>query len=270
MEYRVLTKTGHMRIEATSRKAAEAIAVRDGHELVTEHEHKWGPLEASRIAGTVHRKCQVDGCPMVNALDEDDDDLEITVRGPAPTELKRVWSNNKRQRHAEVLVDVNGGVRFRYKAYKHQDTYCTFGLWSEVGQMYDAEFKEFFDKWECTAGHVEYDTHPYFCNRIREKKTEEEVKKERAVPIEISVAALRRILKPGTKITSLFTTGPVAGQRIERTVISQSNHQMVLTSARNDRERGYLTWKGVKVLRYENTFTLFNESNSPFVEYELV
>lgn len=43
-----------------------------------EHEHKWGVLEQSRLAGTWHRKCQVAGCRMVNIYDEDDDiDKEV-------------------------------------------------------------------------------------------------------------------------------------------------------------------------------------------------
>ncbi len=47
-----------------------------------EHEHQWGPLERSRLAGTVHRKCQVPGCKVVNAGD-DDDDTEETETIPA-------------------------------------------------------------------------------------------------------------------------------------------------------------------------------------------
>lgn len=39
-----------------------------------EHEHKWGDLERSRIAGTLHRKCQVDGCRFINAYDDETDD----------------------------------------------------------------------------------------------------------------------------------------------------------------------------------------------------
>ena len=38
-----------------------------------EHEHKFGPLERSRLAGTAHRKCTVDGCKVIDALDEDDE-----------------------------------------------------------------------------------------------------------------------------------------------------------------------------------------------------
>lgn len=30
------------------------------------HKHKWGPVERSRFAGTVHRKCQVPGCKAVS------------------------------------------------------------------------------------------------------------------------------------------------------------------------------------------------------------
>lgn len=36
-----------------------------------EHEHQWGPLEQSRFAGTIHRKCQVPGCKVIS-LDDDD------------------------------------------------------------------------------------------------------------------------------------------------------------------------------------------------------
>lgn len=36
------------------------------------HAHQWGPFERSRIAGTVHRKCQVPECHEIN-LDGDDD-----------------------------------------------------------------------------------------------------------------------------------------------------------------------------------------------------
>lgn len=41
-----------------------------------EHEHQWGELEQSRMAGTWHRKCQVDGCNEINALDDDESDEE--------------------------------------------------------------------------------------------------------------------------------------------------------------------------------------------------
>lgn len=39
------------------------------------HEHQWGPLEQSRLAGTWHRKCQVAGCNVINALDDDEEGL---------------------------------------------------------------------------------------------------------------------------------------------------------------------------------------------------
>jgi hypothetical protein len=38
------------------------------------HVHDWGPLERSRLAGTLHRKCQGSGCNYVNALDDDQED----------------------------------------------------------------------------------------------------------------------------------------------------------------------------------------------------
>lgn len=38
-----------------------------------DHVHAWGPLEHSRLAGTVHRKCQVEGCLIILAFDEDED-----------------------------------------------------------------------------------------------------------------------------------------------------------------------------------------------------
>lgn len=39
---------------------------------VTEgHEHQWGPLEHSRLGGIAHRKCQIDGCNTINALDDE-------------------------------------------------------------------------------------------------------------------------------------------------------------------------------------------------------
>lgn len=37
------------------------------------HEHVWGPLEQSRFAGTVHRKCTVDGCRCINAYDDEEE-----------------------------------------------------------------------------------------------------------------------------------------------------------------------------------------------------
>lgn len=36
-----------------------------------EHQCYWGPLEMSHFAGTVHRKCQHPGCPIISALDDD-------------------------------------------------------------------------------------------------------------------------------------------------------------------------------------------------------
>lgn len=41
-----------------------------------EHECVWGPLERSTFAGTVHRKCTVAGCRVINALDDDEDDWD--------------------------------------------------------------------------------------------------------------------------------------------------------------------------------------------------
>lgn len=38
----------------------------------TDHEHKWGPWEQSRLAGNWHRKCQVPGCKDIS-LDNDDE-----------------------------------------------------------------------------------------------------------------------------------------------------------------------------------------------------
>src|SRR5213596_2782688 len=37
--------------------------------VMDEHEHVWGPLEQSRLAGTFHRKCTVEGCKVINAYD---------------------------------------------------------------------------------------------------------------------------------------------------------------------------------------------------------
>lgn len=41
-----------------------------------DHEHTWGDLEISRLAGTVHRKCQVEDCRFINALDDDFEEEE--------------------------------------------------------------------------------------------------------------------------------------------------------------------------------------------------
>lgn len=38
-----------------------------------EHEHVWGPLSHSHFGGNVHRKCTVDGCEWINALDDPDE-----------------------------------------------------------------------------------------------------------------------------------------------------------------------------------------------------
>jgi len=43
---------------------------------MNEHEHVWGNLERSRFAGTVHRKCTVDGCRFVKALEDDEQPSE--------------------------------------------------------------------------------------------------------------------------------------------------------------------------------------------------
>lgn len=39
---------------------------------MAEHEHIWGNLEVSRFAGTAHRKCQVEGCKFIKALEDDE------------------------------------------------------------------------------------------------------------------------------------------------------------------------------------------------------
>lgn len=44
---------------------------------VGEHDHVWGPLQRSHFAGTVHRKCLIDTCRYINALDDDDEDVCI-------------------------------------------------------------------------------------------------------------------------------------------------------------------------------------------------
>jgi hypothetical protein len=40
-----------------------------------EHEHRFGPFERSRFAGTVHRKCLEPGCKVIS-LDDDEGDEE--------------------------------------------------------------------------------------------------------------------------------------------------------------------------------------------------
>ncbi len=42
---------------------------------MSEHEHVWGPVEVSHLAGTFHRKCQVVFCKVIS-LDLSDDDFE--------------------------------------------------------------------------------------------------------------------------------------------------------------------------------------------------
>ena len=44
------------------------------------HEHQWGGIETSRMSGTVHRKCKVVGCNIINLLDDDDDNDEERYR----------------------------------------------------------------------------------------------------------------------------------------------------------------------------------------------
>lgn len=39
--------------------------------MKTEHTHIWGDLERSHLAGTLHRKCTVDGCRVINAYDDE-------------------------------------------------------------------------------------------------------------------------------------------------------------------------------------------------------
>ncbi len=39
-----------------------------------QHVHEWGPLERSRFAGTVHRKCK--GCEVINAYDDEEQEGE--------------------------------------------------------------------------------------------------------------------------------------------------------------------------------------------------
>ena len=47
-----------------------------------DHEHDWGPVERSRFAGTLHRKCQVAGCKHVT-LDLTDEEGEEAEEEPA-------------------------------------------------------------------------------------------------------------------------------------------------------------------------------------------
>lgn len=49
-----------------------------------DHEHQWGPLEQSRIAGTVHRKCQVPGCKVVNPYDDEEPNESEPDDRPGP------------------------------------------------------------------------------------------------------------------------------------------------------------------------------------------
>ena len=39
-----------------------------------DHIHVWGPIQRSRIAGTLHRECEVIGCKFISLdLDESED-----------------------------------------------------------------------------------------------------------------------------------------------------------------------------------------------------
>jgi len=52
----------------------EAVRIRNGIESAG-HEHKFGPFEESRFAGTLHRKCVVPGCKAIS-LDGDEEESE--------------------------------------------------------------------------------------------------------------------------------------------------------------------------------------------------
>lgn len=51
--------------------------------LEENHTHRWGELEQSRLAGTVHRKCTVAGCDVICALDDEDDPTNEQEPGEA-------------------------------------------------------------------------------------------------------------------------------------------------------------------------------------------
>lgn len=41
--------------------------------VMPDHDHVWGELRESRLAGTLHRRCLVDDCDIINAYDDDCD-----------------------------------------------------------------------------------------------------------------------------------------------------------------------------------------------------
>ncbi len=70
--------------------------------MIADHEHVWGALEHSRLAGTVHRKCTIYGCKAVKALEDDDDvaaEEAHESQTPKPTTKK-----------VEIHIVVDGGV----------------------------------------------------------------------------------------------------------------------------------------------------------------
>lgn len=73
-----------------------------------DHEHQYGPLERSHLAGTVHRKCMVPGCRFVAALDDDDWLDEDEDGGPddGTRYILRVnWTNGWQNRSAYRSYD---------------------------------------------------------------------------------------------------------------------------------------------------------------------
>lgn len=43
---------------------------------IGEHSHVWGELQQSRLGGTVHRPCEVIGCRVINAYDDDPEEMD--------------------------------------------------------------------------------------------------------------------------------------------------------------------------------------------------
>jgi hypothetical protein len=73
-----------------------------------EHEHRFGPFERSRLAGTPHRKCTVPGCKAVSL---DDEDYPASEREEDAAEADYEGRQEDRRVTDESLLGEAGGLK---------------------------------------------------------------------------------------------------------------------------------------------------------------
>lgn len=122
-----------------------------------EHEHVWGPLEQSRLAGTFHRKCTVEGCKVINAYDGPEN------TGSGMMDIRDAW-HFLAELWGDIQIDERGIAFPTREGYRHCAGICP--CINELimgGEITEAEAEEMtavimkLPEWKVTRGLCEGD-----------------------------------------------------------------------------------------------------------------